>query len=678
MSFLKSPIIKQKGFSPMPVVRGGIPKYADSRINKKVIGTPAWEEYWNEQLTYCHKGYQTGGLFLPGRFYYYLNFNSMATGDGIITPDYVDLHYELAMLIEHCKVTGKNIICAKKRRAGISEATQKMVVDYGWRFFHGYQAGVAAGQDVYAQDFMKKWASADALIAPEFRTKKLLNNDNEVIAGYNVKHEDGNNEEGTKNTIYVRTMYNNPNLFKGLYLNDVIAEEAGEFGKLKEFFRASLACTKIGDKTIGNFYIYGTGGQIDKGSKDFKEMWYEPDAYNAIKFLILAGRFHPPFYGGCSYDKPKIPNLLKAYKPFETHGMEDTEAAIDALKAERAILLKAGDKKSYLEHLQNYPLEEKDIFRKVTVNNFDTEKLNDQEYKIATTNKKWSKWKLEWVRDDNGLIKHPLAVVAIPMKKEDLSKECFLILDTEHPRKKTQNLYCAGGDSYDQDIARTTKSLGAMCVRIRANNIQGAMKSGPVAVICTRPARKEIFYDMCLRLCVYYNLRNNFLVDVAKPQIVKYFEDRSALDFLARRPKKFESERSEQQHMFGVSLNGYSRPMMTALMESDIYYNVENIWFNHTEELTDGTKIQCDLINQLGNFDEVEIGSDNDLADAYGISLMQDVSCEYQPTNEGDVDLSKVFDLYEGSFDQFGNAIPEPKDVEFKSDEQDTDIFGLR
>jgi len=269
-------------------------------------------------------------------------------------------------------------------------------------------------------------------------------------------------------------------------------------------------------------------------------------------------------------------------------------------------------------------------------------------------------------------------VVAIPMKKEDLSKECFLILDTEHPRKKTQNLYCAGGDSYDQDIARTTKSLGAMCVRIRANNIQGAMKSGPVAVICTRPARKEIFYDMCLRLCVYYNLRNNFLVDVAKPQIVKYFEDRSALDFLARRPKKFESERSEQQHMFGVSLNGYSRPMMTALMESDIYYNVENIWFNHTEELTDGTKIQCDLINQLGNFDEVEIGSDNDLADAYGISLMQDVSCEYQPTNEGDVDLSKVFDLYEGSFDQFGNAIPEPKDVEFKSDEQDTDIFGLR
>lgn len=677
MSFLKAPFVKQKGFSPMPVVRGRVPKYADSRLNKKVIGTPAWEEYWNEQLYYCHNGYQTGGLFLPGRFYHYLNFNSMATGDGVITPDFVDLHLELAYLIEHCKKTGKNIICAKKRRAGISEATHKMVVDYGWRFFHGYQAGVAAGQDIYAQDFMKKWRSADSLIVPEFRTKKLLNNDNEVIAGYEIKNEDGSNEEGTKNTIYVRTMFKNPNLFKGLYLNDIIAEEAGEFEKLKEFYRASMACTKIGSKIIGNFYIYGTGGQIDKGSKDFKEMWYEPDTYNCEKFLILGGRFHPPFYGGCSYDKPIIPNLSKKYKPFETHGMEDVDAAINALKEERAILSKGSDRKGYLEHLQNYPLEEKDIFKKVNVNNFDPDKLNDQDYAIASNPRKWSKWKLEWVKDDNNLIKTPRQVVAVPVKDGDDSAEIFLILDSEHPRKTHSNLYVAGIDSYDQDIAKTSKSLGAMCVLIRDNNIPDAMKKAPVAVICTRPRRKEIFYDMCLRLAVYYNIKDNVLGDVAKPQILKYTEDRSLMGYMARRPKKFESPNSEQSHDYWVSLNSYSRPMMVALMESAVYYNADQIWFNHTEEYKNGVKIQCDLINQLGNFDETEVGSDNDLADAYGIALMQDVSCELRVVDEKDIDWSEKFGLFDGYHDVNGNYIPEGEKPELKTDEQDHGRFGL-
>jgi len=677
MSFLKAPFVKQKGFSPMPVVRGGIPKYADSRLNKKVIGTPAWEEYWNEQLFYCHNGYQTGGLYLPGRFYYYLNFNSMATGDGVITPDFVDLHLELAYLIEYCKKTGRNIICAKKRRAGISEATQKMVVDYGWRFFHGYQAGVAAGQDIYAQDFMKKWRSSDSLIVPEFRTKKLLNNDDEVIAGYEVKNEDGANEEGTKNTIYVRTMFKNPNLFKGLYLNDIIAEEAGEFDKLKEFYRASMACAKIGSKVIGNFYIYGTGGQIDKGSKDFKEMWYEPETYNCEKFLILGGRFHPPFYGGCSYEKPRTPNLLIKHKPFEIHGMEDVDAAVSELKKERELLSKGSDRKGYLEHLQNYPLEEKDIFKKTNVNNFDIDKLNDQEHKIMSSPKKYSKWKLDWVVDENNLIKTPRQVVATPAKQNDDSAEIFLILDNGHPRKDYSNLFCAGVDSYDQDIAKTSKSLGAMCVLMRENSIMDAPKKAPVAVICTRPPRKEVFYDMCLRLAVYYNLRNNVLVDVAKPQIIKYFEDRSCLHYLAPRPKKFESPNSEQSHSLGVSLNNYSRPMMVALMESAIFYYSDQIWFNHTEEYPNGTKIQCDLINQLGNFDETEVGSDNDLADAYGIALMQDISCEMRPSDEKDEDINEKFNLHSGHFDRAGNYIPDVEGIELKNDEQDNDRFGL-
>lgn len=677
MNFLRDINFKGKGFCAAPVVKFGIPKFADSRLNPKVIGTPAHDEWWTDQLYRIKHGYRSGGIDMPGRFYFYQNFVKMATINGIINPDYVDLHLELALLIEYAKANGKNILCAKKRRAGISEATQSMVMDYGFRFSDGYQCGIAAGQEIYAQDLMKKWRSMDSLMVPELRIKKLINNDDEVIAGYMMKNKDGENEEGTKNRFVIRTMYKNPNLFKGNFFNDIVAEELGEFEKAKEFYGASLACLKDGDKQIGTFFGYGTGGNINKGSRDFKEMWYEPDAFNAIKFLITGGRFHKPYYGGCSLGEPITPNLLKTHKPFEIIGKEDTEAAIAAIKKEREILLKTGDKKGYLDSLQNYPLEEKDIFRKTTVNNFDTEKLNEAEYRIATNKKKYSRWKLDWVKDKDGMLKMPLQVTPAVAKPEDDAQQCFYILDSEHPRKNHSNLYSAGGDSYDQDIAKSTKSLGAMCVLIRNNNIDGALKKAPVAVICTRPPRKEIFYEMCLKLCVYYNLRGNFLVDVGKPQIVKYFEDRGGQMYLAYRPKKFESEKTEQSHTFGLSLNNYSRPLMTGLMEAAVYYNSKDIWFNHIEELSNGTKVQCDLINQLGNFDELEVNSDNDLADAYGLSLVQDVSCDQSPQDEDEVDPDELFNLHAGTFDRDGNYHHGANNISLKTDEQDSDVFGL-
>ena len=52
MSVPKSPYKKGKGFCPNPIAKNGIPKYADSKYNKNVIGTPDWEKFWEEQLYY--------------------------------------------------------------------------------------------------------------------------------------------------------------------------------------------------------------------------------------------------------------------------------------------------------------------------------------------------------------------------------------------------------------------------------------------------------------------------------------------------------------------------------------------------------------------------------------------------------------------------------------------------
>lgn len=669
VTILKAPYYKGKNFCADPVVKYGIPKYADSRRDPRVIGTAAWDEYWGEQHHRCIHGYQTGGIFLPGRFYFYMNFKRMSTIMGVISPDMIDLHLELAYYIEYAKKMGKDIICAKGRRKGISEAASTMVIDYGWRFFPGYKGGVAAGNKTYVNDFLQKWKFADTGMVPEFSVKSLLNNNDEIIAGYSIRNQLGAFEEqGTKNTIYARTMHINPNMFKGLYLNDVIVEEIGEFEKLLEFKSATADCLMNGSEKAGMMLAFGTGGNVNKGSRDFKKMWTnaKDDNYGMIPVLFPATRM---FYFGDATEVnrrlPKESELLKIKKPFELIGVEDLVLAEKFITERRSKLLKQGNLKAYNEDLQNNPLNEAEIFRKTVVNNFDIEKLNAQQFSIdQLEHPKWTKYKMDWVVDEKGMIKMPLEVKVTPLKPYEDQDECIWIIDSEHPRKGHINLHTGGLDAYDQDTAKASKSLGAMCIRIRSNMITNAMQNAPVAVISCRPKRKEGFYKLCLQASVYYNLVGNVLVDVGAGVVMEYFREHGGWKYLADRPRKFESENSEQTHEKGVRLTNFSRPRMSGLMQADIVDNVQNNWFP-------------ELINQLGNFDEVEIGSDNDLADAYGLALMQDISCDIKPRDQSSVENDTTFDLPMFVMGADGELFDKGEIPKLETDEQDHARFGL-
>lgn len=671
----KAPYLKPKQFLNylIPIVLKGIPNYADSVRNPDCVGTPEYENFWNNELRKIRNGFYIDNIWIPGRFYYYMNYKHMATIYGVITPDMVDMHLELAYYIEHCMDNGKNLLIAKGRRKGISEAVSTMVVDYGWRFTEGFKAGVAAGNKVYVEGFLEKWRFSDSRLPPELSTKKLVDNDDEIIAGYSIKNQyNAYEERGTFNAVYCRTAHSNPNIFKGLYLNVIVSEEIGEHEDWIKFYGASKDCLRSGNKQVGFLIGFGTAGNINKGSKDFKVIWNKPEAFNFLKYMIPADRFS--IYGNAREPErriSKVSDLTKQYSDHRLIGYEDRVTSLDIIVKNREELLKAGNMEAYYEDLQNNPINEQDMFRKNIINNFDINKLNEQQYKIDNLpHKKYTKYKLDWVKDEKGMIKIPLEVKATALGDFDNRDECICIIDGEFPRKGFSHLYVSGLDGYDQDTAKASKSLGAMCIRIRANTIQGAMQSAPVAVICCRPRRKELFYELCLKAAVFYNLEGNVLADVASGLVIQYFKENGGWKYLADRPTKFESEKSEQTHEKGVRLTNFSRPRMVGLMQADIMNNCDQYWFG---EMND----PCDLVNQLGNYDEVEIGSDNDLADAHGLSLMQDVSCEVKPRDDNANDMPDRFDLPVFESDGIGGMRVKAKDVTIKHIQQDTELFGM-
>jgi len=141
------PIIKGKGFCPNPIGVYGIPKHADSRANKKVIGTIPWENFWNEQFHYLLNGYETGGQFITPNFYWYLNFCPIATiGRGYHLPDYVDYDKEYFDTYAYAKSINWGTLNLKKRRGGLSEKAAKGILGYGMYMTpEKYQCGLAAG-----------------------------------------------------------------------------------------------------------------------------------------------------------------------------------------------------------------------------------------------------------------------------------------------------------------------------------------------------------------------------------------------------------------------------------------------------------------------------------------------------------------------------------------------------
>lgn len=653
MNLLERPFLKPRGFCPNPIATYGIPSYADSILSKKVIGTPAWKSWWEEQLHYIINGYVTAGIYIPGRYYYYLNFckTSSVAGDTFY-PDYVDFQYEFFLLVEEAKKQGKNIIAPKGRRKGVSVMATS-IIDYGYRFLHNYHGGIAAGKKEYAEDFLEKWIYLNSLMVPELKTRTATRDYDDIISGWSEKTDDGIwSDMGTRNIIYCRTMFTDPNVFKGKYLNDVVYEESGEFENLIETMRATKKCLMDGDTQVGTGYIYGTGGNIKTGSKGFEEVWHNYEAHNCLRYFIDGTKFLRPYVSGTKNGKgeliEQVPNLMHL-PDYQRIGIEDTEYAREKSMERRAKLLKAKNLKDYWEECKDNPLDIKDVFRRAASNDFDIDILNNQQFEILSNDKRYGKFTLEYKKNELGEVVIPYQVNVVPANDSVDENECVMILHTGHPLKGYTNLDVAGIDSYDQDQAMESKSLGSMVILRRNHSYHGIDRMTPVLLIRCRPKRKELFYEMCFKAAVYYDLKYNVLVDVAKPMVIDFFKQKGGGHFLAKRPPKFQSDNSEQTHEFGVSLNSFSKPLMIGLLQSYYLDYGQTIWFPQ-------------IIEESLNYDVIEKGSDNDSVDALGIALMQNISNYITVMNQGDVkndpfaypsfkqdSMGNIVEVYKGS-----------------------------
>jgi hypothetical protein len=673
-----TPIIKVKGFQPAPVA-GNIPIWADGKINPRVQDTQKYRDFWDEQFDRCINGYDTGGIHIPGRYYFYINFVVLQGLRGPSYPMYVDLDLEYFNLVEYVKKNQKTgIVSVKARRKGLSEKSEGGILSYGIRFIEGYRGAIAAGLDTYQVGLRKKFDSAQSKFHDELRLNVLKDNDSMYHVGYERKDPIGGFvDDGYGGRLSFATLFDDAKKLEGEYFHDVIFEECGQFKLLGEAFESIKPALEFGILMLGTFYIYGTGGNILSTSKDFKDFWDNAETYGLEKFWIPGTRLYYPFFGNpfdeyfIDEDNSKkidsIPNL-RELKPFQRIGCEDIKAAEQYILAKRVEYAKLPNKKKLKEHNQNYPLTVEEAFTSGGSNNFNDEKIYDRLFTIEGEPNNYRPVVLSWVYDiDDGIkrIREPLQVEHRPAKKGDPDGEIIWVY--QMPRIDMTDLDIGGVDSYNQDQTQTLKSLGAMIVTRQGDKVnlvnEGIHRAKyPVCLYYKRPARKEIFFENCLKISVWYNLVKNTMCNAEQDFVIDYFLKNGGRKFLSPRPKAFDAPKSEQRHKFGAKMTGYSKPLILGIVQSWVEDYVQFCQYP-------------ELLRDLLAYDEEYIGTDWDSVDALAYSIMRIEDMRTRP-RKGESENDPAYAEPKWRFDGDGNAILVPSEQEFVKIDKSRNMEG--
>lgn len=512
-----------------PIMVEGIPKMREWERD--------YQEFWKTQLDRCINGYKPSGhAWIPGRYYFYLNFVKFPTAFGGSTrkvmdfPFYRDIDHEYFQKVEDCKRGGRGLIVLKARRKGMSMNNVGGICLYELTIQRDVNMGVGCFLEDDVLEFRRKFENLYSELPPYMVQSRVSDNKDEISFGR--KMPDGI-IKGSRNTLYFKHFYQNSGAFRGTSLDFLLFEEAGENLNLINSFLVSEECFKEGSYQFGTPIVFGTSNQINNGLKDLEELWYNHDKYNLDQMFIGAPKAYYPFFDVRT-------------------GKSEIEKATDDILVTRKKKKALQDKRAYFTYLQEMPLQASDCFIAGTSSIFNLELIHEQ-IEFLTNNKREKgrvmSGNLEWdINADGELLMH--SVKWVP---ERHGKMKML-----HPPLEDNNYVDVGGvDPYYKDESVTSDSLGSLHIYrgIYDNNDHEEL---PVFEYVDRPkAGKEAFYEECAKVAVFYKCK--LLIEDTDEEFFKWFKHHGFAKYLKRSPVVYKSLNSRAANQYGYNMSGQGR-----------------------------------------------------------------------------------------------------------------------
>lgn len=594
-------------------------------------GSAIFDDWMEEMIYYCRHGYQPKGMSkISGKYFWHLNFWPIKVGDisgkanardvrkKVELPYYRDMDHLYFDFFEECQQDQVGMIVAKARDKGFS-VNNTSIVGQEIVLYESNEVGVAAGLDSTTNDFRIKVSDGLQDIFYPLRPNFISDNEKLMKLGVEIKEGGTYLEYGQRSMAHYRTVAN-PNVFKGTRLKVMIFEEAGEITRLVEAYEASKPCFKDGSTQFGTPIVGGTGGKIEKESRDFKMMWEEHESFGLRKFFIDSTWV----YSGC-FDVYNGKSLRSKAKTI-IMGEREVKEKNKSEKGQEALIL----------HMQNYPLSEEDVFMQSQGNYWDTLALSKHKTLIENSSEYKSKLiygRLEW--DDSAYMseiqelpneyktryrmKHVPRVKWIDDPEGKMIKYKGPVVN-EKGEQVFKELDLGGVDSYDQDQTGRKGSYGALVVYRRFANMDYEHNL-PVFIYKERTRRSTMFYDNCLKVAIYYGLKLN--IEYTNLNIFQYFDLNKANRYLLPKPGSILKKTSKAANQYGTRMTVDVKTEMEKIIAEELEINYKEIMFP-------------DLLGDLiawGNRN-VDIGMAYGLAKLYHEKVKRDQIKEFEKHQE--------------------------------------------
>lgn len=361
----------------------------------------------------------------------------------------------------------------------------------------------------------------------QFPRKRLKNSLQEMtwIMGY--KDVELDIERGTQNTVLGVSSKDDESKLRGKRAAKILIEEFGTFPRLVDLYNVLLPSVQDGDIIFGQIYMLGTAGDNESDFAGAQEIMYNPRGYNMYALPNVFDKYNQ----GKPYFVFFFPGYVNRKGCYNEDGVSDIiKALIEILMNRYRVKYNSTDPNTIIKTIAEVPITPAEAIVKTGVNMFPVADLTER---IGQLDSNPTEYNDVYVGDlvfgrDGQVEYKPTSAQPIrdfPHKDNKIEGaiEIFQMPEIDKNTNKPYNdRYILGADPYDDDESNTM-SLGSIFVLdLWTDRI--------VAEYTGRPSFADDYYEICRKLCLFYNGRLNY--EYNKKGLFSHFSTRNSLYLL--------------------------------------------------------------------------------------------------------------------------------------------------
>ncbi len=361
----------------------------------------------------------------------------------------------------------------------------------------------------------------------QFPRKRLKNSLQEMTWTMGYKDMELDIERGTQNTVLGVSSKDDESKLRGKRAAKILIEEFGTFPRLVDLYNVLLPSVQDGDIIFGQIYMLGTAGDNESDFAGAQEIMYNPRGYNMYALPNVFDKYNQ----GKPYFVFFFPGYVNRKGCYNEDGVSDIiKALIEILMNRYRVKYNSTDPNTIIKTIAEVPITPAEAIVKTSVNMFPVADLTER---IGQLDSNPTEYNDVYVGDlvfgKDGQVEYkPTSAQPIrdfPHKDNKIEGaiEIFQMPEIDKNTNKPYNdRYILGADPYDDDESNTM-SLGSIFVLdLWTDRI--------VAEYTGRPSFADDYYEICRKLCLFYNGRLNY--EYNKKGLFSHFSTRNSLYLL--------------------------------------------------------------------------------------------------------------------------------------------------